>query len=81
MNDLLGMEKVNTDSTDVGPLIHNLQLGQSHRGVTLTYNLGGIHAWAPPSCMHWKQKIKTGIDKTILTQGPLSRLFWSFSPY
>lgn len=44
LNDLLGVERTKTDCTDVGPLISNLQRGQSQRRVTLTNNLGSIYA-------------------------------------
>lgn len=52
LNDLLGVERTKTDCTDVGPLISNLQRGQSQRRVTLTNNLGSIYAWAGPLTVH-----------------------------
>lgn len=52
LNELLGMEMTDTDSTDVCSLINNLQLVQSQRDVALTYDLSGVHAGAAPLSFH-----------------------------
>lgn len=48
LNDLLGVEVTNADSTDVGSLVINLQIVQSQRDVPLTGNLSSVHAGASP---------------------------------
>lgn len=46
LDDLLCMEMADADCTDVGALIRNLQLGQSHGAITCIDNLGSIYVCA-----------------------------------